>query len=361
MQQKSIFAILGVMLAVVVTSLALVFTVGPKLDAAQLHFPIMEISDEDDFIVDENGVFMCFSDDVGKKIKDNFEHIGCDFYGPSEINEIHTEIHVEIPDKVTEVNGDWVYSIFRCSNMVFFNKAVTKVILPKNLKVIGEGAFYGCTGLTSITIPDSVEIIGKQAFEECYNLAEVIIPSGVTSVGWGAFISCNINTIYCEANTKPDEWNENWNYKTHYEKNGRYNVIWDCNKSVTFDTNSGNETITNQTVCVDHYISKPTDPTRNGFAFQYWYTTDENTPFDFANEPVTDNMTLTAKWEAVSSQNNENQNQENNANQNNETTNNDVSIEKKNNLLMAWIGGGIAAGLSVICGTAIVVAKKRRK
>ena len=43
---------------------------------------------------------------------------------------------------------------------------------------IGEGAFYGCLGLTSITIPNSVTSIGEKAFSFCWGLTSIEVESG---------------------------------------------------------------------------------------------------------------------------------------------------------------------------------------
>jgi len=40
---------------------------------------------------------------------------------------------------------------------------------------IGDGAFYGCTGLTGVTIPDSVTSIGDWAFFACTSLTEITV------------------------------------------------------------------------------------------------------------------------------------------------------------------------------------------
>ena len=61
---------------------------------------------------------------------------------------------------------------------------IDHVVIPSNVVYnnvtysvtsIGEGAFYGCSGLTSVTIPNSVTYIGNNAFEGCYGLKEVHI------------------------------------------------------------------------------------------------------------------------------------------------------------------------------------------
>ena len=63
-------------------------------------------------------------------------------------------------------------------------------ITPKNITSIGNGAFYGCTGLTSITIPNSVTSIGNGAFKNCCNLTSIMIPNSVTYIDSLAFEGC---------------------------------------------------------------------------------------------------------------------------------------------------------------------------
>ena len=84
---------------------------------------------------------------------------------------------------------------------VLFNKNKTKLIrypggksgfyaIPNSVTWIGEGAFYGCSGLTSVTIPNSVTSIGIYAFHGCTSLTSVTIPNSVTSIGRSAFANC---------------------------------------------------------------------------------------------------------------------------------------------------------------------------
>ena len=60
---------------------------------------------------------------------------------------------------------------------------------------IGDGAFWGCSGLTSVTIPNSVTTIGNSAFYNCSGLISVIIGNSVTLIENNAFGGADIPTI----------------------------------------------------------------------------------------------------------------------------------------------------------------------
>ncbi len=97
-------------------------------------------------------------------------------------------VAVVIPEGVTYVSG-----FNSCKNL-------SSVVLPSTLKVIGDGAFEGCSslksidlpegllyidcyafyisGLTSINLPKSLRVINYAAFTNCNSLAEIQIPAG---------------------------------------------------------------------------------------------------------------------------------------------------------------------------------------
>jgi uncharacterized repeat protein (TIGR02543 family) len=62
--------------------------------------------------------------------------------------------------------------------------------------------------------------------------------------------------------------------------------------TVEFDSNGGTK-ISSQTVEKDGTVSKPTNPTREGYTFEGWYLNDQ--AYNFSTK-VTTNFTLKAKW-----------------------------------------------------------------
>ena len=69
--------------------------------------------------------------------------------------------------------------------------------------------------------------------------------------------------------------------------------------TVTFDAQGGSA-VPSQIVNYNSTITKPADPARSGYSFAGWYTdTTYTTQWNFANDKVTDDVTLYAKWNIV--------------------------------------------------------------
>lgn len=88
---------------------------------------------------------------------------------------------VNIPSDVTNIG---VYAFASCGSL-------TSVNIPKNVENIGNWAFSDCSGLKNINISDGVKTIGEYAFSGCNALTEITIPSSVEDVGGHAFENIN--------------------------------------------------------------------------------------------------------------------------------------------------------------------------
>lgn len=85
------------------------------------------------------------------------------------------------------------------------------IVLSKKVTAIGNEAFANCINLKEIIIPDSVTSIGERAFEGCKTLQRIELSKYITYVGRSAFNNCDILVIACEAKKQPADWDKNWN------------------------------------------------------------------------------------------------------------------------------------------------------
>jgi len=87
------------------------------------------------------------------------------------------------------ISGTGAMNDYSYSNVPWrtYSSDIKKVVINNGVTSIGDGAFYGCTGLTSVTIGNGVTSIGDGAFYGCTGLTSIAIPNSVTSIGNYAF------------------------------------------------------------------------------------------------------------------------------------------------------------------------------
>lgn len=90
-------------------------------------------------------------------------------------------VSVIVPDKVRVIHDG---AFFGCYNL-------ETIKLPQKLRNIRRSLFQGCTNLREIIIPDSVERIDDFAFFGCKALQRIVIPNTVKLIGIGAFAGCD--------------------------------------------------------------------------------------------------------------------------------------------------------------------------
>ena len=90
-----------------------------------------------------------------------------------------------------------------------------------------------------------------------------------------------------------------YDFNTPVTENITLTAKWNINKyTVTFDSYGGTPVPPAQEVEYGLTATKPADPTLKGYTFAFWYLGEDEqnaTAYDF-NTPVTENITLTAKW-----------------------------------------------------------------
>ena len=92
--------------------------------------------------------------------------------------------HLELPDSVAFIGEE-----------VIDATPIETIILPKNLKEIGEHTFWSHSKLKKITISSGVQSIGYEAFAFCECLSEVIFEEGnLKSIDINAFLDCDLIT-----------------------------------------------------------------------------------------------------------------------------------------------------------------------
>lgn len=151
------------------------------------------------------------------EIPESVVRIGdCAFSGRKKVTRL------TIPAQVASI-GEWVFSgcgeireiIVEDGNPAYMSRdglLLTKdgrrlirgrngsVAVPRQVALIGNGAFEGYGGLTDVTLAPQVVRIGVDAFRDCRALAQVTIPACVTNIGTDAFRDCPaLKTVCTEA------------------------------------------------------------------------------------------------------------------------------------------------------------------
>lgn len=155
--------------------------------------------------------------------------------------------------------GDYVVSVDGSSGQLglpiigkYKESAINLTEVHVGNNAVGGSCFSGCTALTTLTIGDEAEIeeyaftgctalgenleirgksIKHSAFCDCTGVRKAWIRDTVETLGAYIFDSDSyvgklpISMIYCEADSKPDGWNYQWNYGSDGD-NPEFPVTW---------------------------------------------------------------------------------------------------------------------------------------
>ena len=121
------------------------------------------------------------------------------YLGTSAFSHCETLESVVLPYNITEIK-DYTFSF--CWSLKY-------IIIPEGVTTIGNWAFYSCGSLKEIILPSTLTYIGESALY-CEHLTTLFIPLSVETIGSSGSWSSSIQ-IYCEAESQPEGWEDNWN------------------------------------------------------------------------------------------------------------------------------------------------------
>ena len=252
---------------------------------------------------------------------------GCRFIDNSAFMNCKKLKSITIPNGVTNIGENAFYSCEKLATInipesvrsigqyAFYNcESLTSITIPDGVTAIENSAFYNCRSLASVTIPNSITSIGNWAFSHCpmteINISESVtkigegalydcdklnqikIPNSVTNIGERAFSGCDNLTIFCEAESKPEGWDEEWN------SSGRP-VIWGFDPStkifnVALSANSEwRGTVKGSGLAVEGSKVTITATPKEGYHFVKW---SNGLTTDTATITVTSDTTLVAEF-----------------------------------------------------------------
>ena len=86
---------------------------------------------------------------------------------------------------VTAIQGDY-------GTGAFARAAVTSVVIPDSMEVIGQNSFANCSALVSVSISanSALRELGNNAFSGCSSLTSFYLPEGATELGDNVFNNC---------------------------------------------------------------------------------------------------------------------------------------------------------------------------
>ena len=191
---------------------------------------------------------------------------------------------------------------------------LTNVTIPQSVTSIGPCAFAYCTSLKNITIPEKVKTIEPYTFGWCTSLKYITLPAGLTSFK-DRLVSCPAGftkqspkngAIYYNDKTAAERLRDNPDDQSEsYHILANRNFLYLC--KVTFDARGGKTDYPEVPVYKTEKITdtKANDltaipnPTRTGYNFTGWYTDTDYKQLFNADETITKDITLYARWEPV--------------------------------------------------------------
>ena len=179
-----------------------------------------------------------------------------------------------------------------CSNFAYWNTSDGHEWALDSNPVTQDMDLYAIWVLKAVTVtfdskggtavPPQSKVCGEK----------VAAPTGVTKAGY------TLEGWYTDEQLTPtNKWN--FDNSTVTEDITLYAKWTEDSYTVTFDAKGGSPTPPSQSKHYGDRVEEPSGVTRDGYTLEGWYTDEQLTPtkkWDFVNNPVTESITLYAKW-----------------------------------------------------------------
>ena len=166
-----------------------------------------------------------------------------------------------------------------------YSRGTGSVVIPEGVTSLEKGTFNLCSSLTSVVIPASCTSIGEHAFWGCSALKEITNKAlAPQELGEDAFKKVDRANCKLYVNIKAEEAFKTADVWKDFDIVAKF-------YTVTFVDWNG-KVLKSEAVSPGTAATAPKDPERLGYTFTGWDK-------DFSN--VTDNMTVTAQYEMITS------------------------------------------------------------
>lgn len=241
-----------------VTSLPAWFFTSNKNNIKEIHIPstvryvdlyaFTRIPNLRKIIVDPNNPYLYSNNGVLYRKKDDKVY----FMPPEQIEDVIPERMAK--GKTSLKNFIIPKTVVEIKNEAFEGSGLTEIIIPGNVKIIGDRAFNKCKNLKNIIIENGVQLIGREAFSETA-IEKLYIPSSVSVLGDDFISHCdNLKEVSGLEGVKETGYhsywlreNEDWgNYWTLERRLGEIEIFGDQNnKENKIKIKTNNQTLIN--------------------------------------------------------------------------------------------------------------------
>ena len=101
-----------------------------------------------------------------------------------------SEIHMAFDDCISLESISLPKEVKTIGNSAFYGCIFLTSVVVSGVTEIGDDAFSWCTSLANITLPESIMKIGDRAFDRCTSLVSINLPESLTEIGDDAFYWC---------------------------------------------------------------------------------------------------------------------------------------------------------------------------